>query len=178
MPKAIMSREPVSQMTTSNDTGHSQLVPGSSNATPVRQDARTPDWALLDVQEFVPRRGQESQMVSSLPAITLRGDESTVWFLSNLYLLLQTNESDIPVAQPFETFQSSHAANPYLDPGMNGAAFYQNATGFHQPVSAARTMDALSLMDQGTIPSVCSNRALQHKPYGLSTHRPRSLHPK
>lgn len=29
---------------------------GSSSATPLRQDARTPDWVVSEVQDFVPRR--------------------------------------------------------------------------------------------------------------------------
>ncbi|EXJ83649.1 PAB-dependent poly(A)-specific ribonuclease subunit pan3 [Capronia coronata CBS 617.96] len=87
MPKAIISR--------------------SSNATPLRQDARTPDWALADVQEFVPRRAQESAL---------------------------TNENEIPVTHNFETFQPGPAPNPYLDHGMNGAAFFQSNTGFQLPV--------------------------------------------
>ncbi|KEF56974.1 PAB-dependent poly(A)-specific ribonuclease subunit pan3 [Exophiala aquamarina CBS 119918] len=87
MPKAIISR--------------------SSTTTPLRQDARTPDWAMADVQEFVPRRAQDSSM---------------------------TNENEIPVGHSFETFQPTHAANPYLDHGLNGAAFYQGPSTFQQPV--------------------------------------------
>ncbi|KIV82494.1 hypothetical protein PV11_04602 [Exophiala sideris] len=87
MPKAIISR--------------------SSNATPLRQDARTPDWAVADVQEFVPRQAQEPQM---------------------------SNENEIPVAHAFEPFQANHTANPYLDHSMNGTAFFQGGTGFQQPV--------------------------------------------
>ena len=34
---------------------------GSLAATPpIRQDAKTPDWAVADVQEFVPRRLEPS----------------------------------------------------------------------------------------------------------------------
>ena len=35
---------------------------GSSNATPFRQDARTPDWLVPDAQEFVPRRLENSMV--------------------------------------------------------------------------------------------------------------------
>lgn len=36
----------------------------TNNATPpIRQDARTPEWTMADVQEFIPRR-LESAMVS------------------------------------------------------------------------------------------------------------------
>ncbi|ETI19969.1 hypothetical protein G647_08984 [Cladophialophora carrionii CBS 160.54] len=87
MPKAIISR--------------------SSNATPLRQDARTPDWAVGDVQEFVPRRVQDPSM---------------------------TNENEIPVSHAFDTFQSGHGTNPYLDHSLNGAAFFPSASGFQQPV--------------------------------------------
>ncbi|KIX07740.1 uncharacterized protein Z518_02394 [Rhinocladiella mackenziei CBS 650.93] len=100
MPKAIISR--------------------SSNATPLRQDARTPDWALADVQEFVPRRAQETTMVGQR---SIRPISVVPYMAMN----------EIPVAHTFETFQPSHAANPYLDQGMNGAAFY-NAANFQQPV--------------------------------------------
>jgi hypothetical protein len=44
---------------------------GSSNATPLRQDARTPDWAVGEVQEFVPRRAQEPSMVGYRFAICI-----------------------------------------------------------------------------------------------------------
>lgn len=38
---------------------------GTTNATPpVRQDARTPDWAVPGVQEFVPGRLDPSALVS------------------------------------------------------------------------------------------------------------------
>ncbi|EHY57233.1 PAB-dependent poly(A)-specific ribonuclease subunit 3 [Exophiala dermatitidis] len=87
MPKAIISR--------------------SSNATPLRQDARTPDWALADVQEFIPRRTQE-------PALT--------------------KENEIPVPHTFEPFPPAPPPNPYLDHGINGAAFFQSNPGFQLPV--------------------------------------------
>jgi hypothetical protein len=64
MPKAIISREIPTRKTLSDDTGGLPLTPGSSNTTPLRQDAKTPDWAVVDVQEFVPRRAQDSQVVS------------------------------------------------------------------------------------------------------------------
>ncbi|OAL29139.1 hypothetical protein AYO20_09292 [Fonsecaea nubica] len=107
MPKAIISREQMSSVSDSDDAGGLQLMPGSSNATPLRQDAKTPDWALPDVQEFVPRRTQEPSL---------------------------TTESEIPVSHAFETFQTSHTPNPYLDHSINGTAFYQNTPGFQQPV--------------------------------------------
>lgn len=40
-------------------------MPGSSNATPLRQEARTPDWAVAQVQEFIPRATPDQHMVSS-----------------------------------------------------------------------------------------------------------------
>ncbi|OAG36578.1 hypothetical protein AYO21_09235 [Fonsecaea monophora] len=107
MPKAIISREQMSSVSDSDDAGGLQLMPGSSNATPLRQDAKTPDWALPDVQEFVPRRTQDPSL---------------------------TSEGEIPVSHAFETFQTSHTPNPYLDHSINGTAFYQNAPGFQQPV--------------------------------------------
>ncbi|EXJ87501.1 hypothetical protein A1O3_04461 [Capronia epimyces CBS 606.96] len=98
MPKAIISR--------------------SSNATPL-QDARTPDWAMVDVQEFVPRRAQEPPLVS---------------WLCNPDNDSSTNENEIPVAHNFETFQPGPAPNPYLDHGINGAAFFQSNPSFQLPV--------------------------------------------
>ncbi|KAJ9616509.1 PAB-dependent poly(A)-specific ribonuclease subunit 3 [Cladophialophora chaetospira] len=87
MPKAIISR--------------------SSNATPLRQDARTPEWVVSDVQEFVPGRAQQPSL---------------------------TNENEIPIPHPFDTFQPSHTPNPYLDHSLNGGAYFPNSTGFQQPV--------------------------------------------
>ncbi|KIW87050.1 uncharacterized protein Z519_12347 [Cladophialophora bantiana CBS 173.52] len=83
------------------------IISRSSNATPLRQDAKTPEWALPDVQEFVPRRVQEPSL---------------------------TSESEVSIPHTYETFQSSHAPNPYLDHSINGAAFYQNTPTFQQPV--------------------------------------------
>ncbi|KAK5302377.1 PAB-dependent poly(A)-specific ribonuclease subunit 3 [Exophiala xenobiotica] len=87
MPKAIISR--------------------SSNATPLRQDASTPDWAVANVQEFVPRGADDQHL---------------------------TNENEIPDAHTFQPFQPSHPPNPYLDHSINGTAFYPSGAGFQQPV--------------------------------------------
>ncbi|KIW43940.1 uncharacterized protein PV06_04986 [Exophiala oligosperma] len=87
MPKAIISR--------------------SSNATPLRQEARTPDWAVAQVQEFIPRATPDQHMA---------------------------NENEISVTQAFESFQPANASNPYLDHSINGAAFYSGAPEFQQPV--------------------------------------------
>ncbi|RVX72570.1 hypothetical protein B0A52_03966 [Exophiala mesophila] len=82
------------------------IITRPSNTTPLRQDARTPDWVLSDLQEFVPRQQQESSLGS---------------------------ESDVSIPQQFDSFQSTHAANPYLEHNMNGQGFYQ-ASSFQQPV--------------------------------------------
>ncbi|KAK5210593.1 PAB-dependent poly(A)-specific ribonuclease subunit 3 [Exophiala xenobiotica] len=80
---------------------------GSSNATPLRQDASTPDWAVANVQEFVPRGADDQHL---------------------------TNENEIPDAHTFQPFQPSHPPNPYLDHSINGTAFYPSGAGFQQPV--------------------------------------------
>ena len=79
---------------------------GSSNTTPFRQDAHTPDWLVPDAQEFVPGR--------------LDGSAGS--------------ESDAPVSHSFESFTPNPPPNPYLEPSLNGTTFYQNAPSFQQPV--------------------------------------------
>lgn len=51
MPKAIIPRPSPDAVRIQELTSR----PGSSNATPFRQDSRTPDWHVSEVQEFVPR---------------------------------------------------------------------------------------------------------------------------
>ena len=83
------------------------LRPGSSNTTPFRQDARTPEWLVPDAQEFVPRR--------------LDGSLGS--------------ETEPPITHPYESFPPpNHSTNPYVDPALNGTTFYQNAPAFQQPV--------------------------------------------
>ncbi len=81
------------------------IPPGSSNTTPFRQDARTPDWLVADAQEFVPRR-LDSSMGS---------------------------EPDPPVPHAYDSFTPNPPPNPYIDPPLNGTTFYQNAPAFQQP---------------------------------------------
>ncbi|ETN46163.1 uncharacterized protein HMPREF1541_00347 [Cyphellophora europaea CBS 101466] len=87
MPKAIISR--------------------SSNATPFRQDSRTPDWHVSEVQEFIPR--------------------------SNL-LIFSAQGSEDATAHAYEPLPPAPQPNPYLDASLNGTTFYQNAPAFQQPV--------------------------------------------
>lgn len=56
-------------------SGLSFVVPGPiNNATPVgRQDARTPDWALPSVQEFVPGRLDPSALVGPVSSTDEQG---------------------------------------------------------------------------------------------------------
>lgn len=131
---------------------------GSSTTTPLRQDARTPDWAMADVQEFVPRRVQDSSMVS----ISLRDPcHHLRLFLMAFSPEKQTNENEIPVAHSFETFQPTHATNPYLDHGLNGAAFYQGPSAFQQPVSLAKVIESPKiLISKGAISPIRPNRPL------------------
>lgn len=86
MPKAIISR--------------------SSNATPFRQDNRTPDWLVPEIQEFIPRRQDNS---------------------------LQASE-DAGTSHSYEPVHPPQQPNPYLDATMNAATYYQNAPAYHQPV--------------------------------------------
>ena len=85
MPKAIISR--------------------SSNTTPFRQDNRTPDWVVPEVQEFIPRRLDGS---------------------------LQNSEDS--TTHGFDMIQPPTQPNPYLDTTVNGATYYQSTPAFQQPV--------------------------------------------
>jgi PAB-dependent poly(A)-specific ribonuclease subunit 3 len=81
------------------------IISRSSNTTPFRQDTRTPDWLVSDVPEFVPRRLDGS---------------------------LQSSE-DTTTSQ-YEVVQPQPQPNPYLDPAVNGATYYQSAPTYQQPV--------------------------------------------
>lgn len=86
-----------------------QIISRASTSTPpVRQDARTPDWAMASVQEFVPGRLDPSALSHDGP------DQRTPHF------------DGFP--------PNHHQPNPYLDPSLNGATFFQPQTAFQQPV--------------------------------------------
>src|SRR5271156_3012523 len=46
----------------------------------------------------------------------------------------QTSDPDLASNNSYETFQPSHQHNLYLDSGLNNTAFFQNSSGFQQPV--------------------------------------------
>lgn len=47
-------------------------MPGPNNLTPpVRQDARTPDWVLAGVQEFIPGKLDPSALVGFVQAVRI-----------------------------------------------------------------------------------------------------------
>ncbi|RMZ81087.1 hypothetical protein DV738_g2514, partial [Chaetothyriales sp. CBS 135597] len=83
------------------------IISRSSSTTPFRQDTRTPDRLVADVQEFVPGRRLDGSVAS---------------------------EPDRPVAPVFDSFPPNAAPSPYLDPAINGTTFYQNAAAFQQPL--------------------------------------------
>ncbi|KAK5096534.1 PAB-dependent poly(A)-specific ribonuclease subunit 3 [Exophiala xenobiotica] len=85
-----------------------QTIPRPNTSTPpVRQDARTPDWALPGAQEFVPGRLDPSALQAQ-----------------------DVNDHRTP---HFDSFPTNHPPlNPYLDP--NGAAFFQAQSMFQQPL--------------------------------------------
>ncbi|RMZ74857.1 hypothetical protein DV737_g5672, partial [Chaetothyriales sp. CBS 132003] len=83
------------------------LPSGSSSTTPFRQDTRTPDRLVADVQEFVPGRRLDASVGS---------------------------EPERPVGPVFDSFAPPNAAaSPYIDPAINGTTFYQNTAAFQQP---------------------------------------------
>jgi PAB-dependent poly(A)-specific ribonuclease subunit 3 len=85
------------------------FLPGSSNTTPFRQDARAPDWLVADAQEFIPSRRLDGSLGS---------------------------DSDPPsLAQPYESFSPGPPANVYLEPSLNGTTFYQNGPTYQQPIN-------------------------------------------
>ncbi|KAK5938234.1 PAB-dependent poly(A)-specific ribonuclease subunit 3 [Knufia obscura] len=81
----------------------------NTSTPPVRQDARTPDWALPGAQEFVPGRLDPSA--------------------------IQAHDANDHRTPHFEAFHAvQHQLNPYLDPSLNGATFFQAPSTFQQPV--------------------------------------------
>jgi hypothetical protein len=124
MPQTIVSRTALCSNVRLWLAGLLMSMTGSSNATPLRQDARTPDWLLADAQEFVPTgRRLESSVVST----------SSIGVLETLANPSQGSD-DVSTTHSFETYQSPPQPNPYLDPTLNGATFYQNPATFQQPV--------------------------------------------
>ena len=103
-PQGIISS--IASSTSAMSDAGLMLLPGSSNTTPFRQDARTPDWLVPDAQEFVPRR-----LDGSMGA-----------------------EPEPPAPHAFESFTPNPSTNPYIEPPLNGTTFYQNAPAFQQPV--------------------------------------------
>lgn len=116
----------------------SYVMLGPVNAVPsTRQDARTPDWALPGVQEFVPGRLDPSALVSYNQSQLPQNGTVRIWYRSLLTCVQQTPDIN-EHRTPFESFSNNHHHQPttYFDPSLNGATFFQTPTTFQQPVSA------------------------------------------
>lgn len=114
------------------------MIGPTNNAPPVgRQDARTPDWALPGVQEFVPGRLDPSALVSFIA-----DEESFIQLSRRLSArVANTATSQTPDINehrpPFESFSNNHHHQPttYFDPSLNGATFFQTPSTYQQPVN-------------------------------------------
>lgn len=117
----------------------------------IRHDARTPDWALAGVQEFVPGKLESSAFVSDLLdrwSLCIR--------LTEVQPASEGNESRTPHFEPF-TPNHHQQPNPYLDHGVNG--FFSNTSSFQQPVSFSLVTD-LNADRKATISPICADRPL------------------
>lgn len=99
---------------------------GTANATPpVRHEAKTPEWAVAQAQEFVPRHLDPPLASHVAPSATAPSDKSQ-----------QTaNTHEVSPPNNYEAFGTGTQHNPYLDNSMNGTAYFQTANAFQQPVS-------------------------------------------
>lgn len=135
---------------------------GTTNATPpVRNEAKTPEWAVAQAQEFVPRH-LDPPLASHVTSSAMAASD----------LSQQTaNAHEVSPPNNYEAFAAATQHNPYLDNSINGTAYFQSTNAFQQPVSLPNRASLYVLIFSGTISSVCTNWPLQHQHVAISENR-------